>query len=1034
MREIRIRNEETGSMYPRPNTGRYRELDLIPFFLIGVLLACSAVMAVAGEVKVSQTTLEIPSYVLGPEDENPPFHNPNALRAEVENAPVYNQNVYPYPMQTDVTGQKLMKSYRAVILENDYIRLIVLPELGGRIHAAHDKTNEDFDFIYHNHVIKPSLVALRGAWVSGGIEWNFPTRGHTTNTFSPVAHKIIKAEDGSVTCVVGTSEWVRRMKWAVFITVYPHRSCFRTRILVSNPTLTHNLAYFWSNAAVHAWPDTQIVFPPTDHTFAGMRRNPEPWPMNHGRDVSWYKNTPFAHDFFCGVPGDFHGTYNVRRDCGTVHTASGYESPGQKFWTWGTARSGLIWEGLLTDTDGQYIEVQAGRLPTQGDTWIFEPHMRESWDEYWYPVRKMRGFVKANANAAVNLSLRAGKLFLAVNTTQAYRDATLRILADRRQVLSRKLTLGPKQPWQEEIAVAEKAKTWRLELSDDHGRRIIACDTDRQPLPSPDLEPGFPSPENGSVEEVFLAGYYALKHWRPTHARRLFDEALKKDPGFTPALRMLAVLHFQAGDYEQAHKLSEAVLDRNEDDHTARYYSALSRVKLGIAERTKDDLYLIGRRAAYRHVASYLLASLAIAKDDFASAETLLRQSNRHNPSDLRTRTLLAAILRHLGQGDEAGTLVEEVLSEDPILELALAERALLGSSGDSSLLNDDPQYYLEAACGYIEMNLLEDAVRTLELCRERLGTRQHPFVDFFLGYLADRTGQPDQAETCYKRGLALSPKSVFPFRTESLAVLQTGLRYAPESWKLRYYLGTLLTAKLRWREGLEHFLAAAKTAPDWSVLYSNLGTIYWRKLNDVKKSQAAYEKARACDPDDYHYYVALDRLYAESNEPAKRQKLFAEAPPDVRNDFRVRFRHATYYCDVGRYDEALGILRDTTFIPWEGFTQVHDLFARVLHSRADKQMQQGKYDLAIKDFRQAMEYPENLGVGRPYNPNFAREYYGLGICHDALGKTALARQHLTKVVQAAGDSQWKEKAREALRKLDERDQGTRGNDTKRKE
>ncbi|MFV1966936.1 MAG: DUF5107 domain-containing protein [Pirellulaceae bacterium] len=992
-------------------------LYLSLFFLAGALLACSAVMATAGEVTVRETTLEIPTYALGPDDKNPPFHNPNALRAETEDAPVYNQNVYPYPMQTDVTGQKAVESYRAVLLENDYIRLIILPELGGRIYAAHDKTNDDFDFIYHNHVIKPSLVALRGAWISGGIEWNFPTRGHTTNTLSPVGYKIIKGEDGSVTCVVGTPEWVRRMKWVVLITVYPDRSCFRTRILLSNPTLTHNLAYFWSNAAVHAWPDTQVIFPPTDHTFAAMRRSPEPWPINHGRDVSWYKNTPFAHDFFCGIPGGYHGAYNSQRDCGTVHTASGYESPGQKFWTWGTAPSGVIWEDLLTDTDGQYIEVQAGRLPTQGDTWIFEPHMRESWDEYWYPVRKLQGFVKANPEAAVNVSLRAGKLFLAANTTREYRDVTLRVLADGRQVLSRKLTIGPRQPWQEEIAVSDKAKIWRLALSDDRGRRIITYETDRKPLPSPDLEPQFPPSQSGSAEEVFLAGYYALKHWKPAGARQLFEEALKKDPGFAPALRMLAILHYQAGDFEKAYGLSRNVLARNEDDHTARYYSALCRIKLGIDERTKDDLHLIGRRAAYRHVAPYVLASLAVAEGDFPGAETLLQRSIRHNPSDLKARTILASVFRHMGRDDKATELVEGVLSEDPIHEMAILETAFLGGGKDElNLLNNDPQYYLEAACGYIEANLLEDAVRALELCQGKPGAREHPFVDFFLGYLADRMGRQDRAESCYEKGLALSPKYVFPFRTESLAVLQTGLRYEPESWKLHYYLGTLLTAKLRWREGLEHFLAAKKASPNWSVLYSNLGTIYWRKLKDVKKAQAAFEKVRACDPDDYHYYIALDRLYAEAGEPAKRETLFSQAPLDVENDFRVRFRHATYYCDMGRYDEALGVLREATFIPWEGFTQVHDLYARVLHLRAGKQAREGNYDPAIKDLRQVMEYPENLGVGKPHNPSFVREYYHLGVYYQALGKTALARRYLMKAAQSPSDSHWNEKAREALR------------------
>ena len=985
----------------------------------GALLACSALVARAGEVVVREATLQIPTYSVGPEDQDPPFHNPNALRAEIENAPVYNQCVYPYPMQTQVTRKKTTASYQAVILENDYIRLIVLPELGGRIYAAHDKTNGDFDFIYHNHVIKPSLVALRGAWISGGIEWNFPTRGHTTNTFSPVAHKIVKADDGSVTCVVGTTEWVRRMRWSVFVTVYPERSCFRTRILLDNPTLTHQRAYFWSNAAVHAWPDTQVIFPPSDHTFAGMRRHPESWPLNAGRDVSWYKNTPFAHDYFCGTPGEFHGAYNHQRDCGSVHTAASHECPGRKFWTWGTARSGLIWEDLLTDADGQYIEVQAGRLPTQGDTWIFEPHLRESWEEYWYPVRKMKGFVNANAEAAVNLTCQAGKLLLAVNTTRLYRDATLRVETDGHQLLARQLTVGPRQPWQEEVAVAKEAKTWQLDLSDKDGQPIISYSSDPPTLPAPDLEPELQLHEDASAEELFLAGYYALKHWRPARAERLFQQALQRDSGFTPALRQLAILHFQAGDFQKAHELASAVLARNDDDYTARYYRVLSRIKLGGTERVKDDLYLLGRRAEYRHVAPYVLAALAVAQGDLLGAESLLRQSIEQNASDRKARVILAAVLRRQARQDEGQRLVRNVLSEDPLHELALVESVFLGCAQEApSLLKSDPQYSLEAACAYLEMGLLEDASKALELCQDTPGVPSHPFVAFFLGYLADRMGQADRARSCYEKGLALSPKSLFPFRTESLAVLQTGLRYQPDHWKLHYYLGTLLTAKLRWREGLKHFVAAQKSSPDWPVLYSNLGTIYWRKLKDRKSARAAFEKARELDPGNYRYYVALDRLYAESGESARREPLLTQAPPVVRNDFRVRFRLASCYCDSGRSDEALAVLRETTFIPWEGFTQVHDLYARVLRLRSQERMQAGDYAGAIQDLSRAMEYPENLGVGKPHQPDFSYEYYHLGLCHRALGQTKLARQNLTKAAESAGDSPWAEKARTALRAL----------------
>ena len=1015
MSDSRVVRAEVCSTCLSGGLGHWRHFGAA-LIVLGVLVANLCPTTEAGDVTVRETSLEIPTYLLGPEDENPPFYNPNALGAQEGEAPVYNQNVYPYPMQTGITGRKAVEKYQAVVLENEFIRLIILPELGGRIYAAHDKTNEDFDFIYHNRVIKPCLVALRGAWISGGIEWNFPTRGHTTNTFSPVAHKITKAEDGSITCVVGTTEWVRRMKWAVGITVYPERSCFRTRILLTNPTLTHNRAYFWANAAVHAWSDTRVIFPPADHTFAGMRRNPEPWPINRGADVSWYKNTPFAHDFFCGVPGDFHGAYNADRDCGTVHTSSGHESPGQKFWTWGTAPSGTIWEDLLTDDDGQYIEVQAGRLPTQGDTWLFEPHMREQWDEYWYPVRNMKGFVKANTEAAVNLLPGDRSMCLAINATREYSNATLSLKADGKQVLSRKLTISPQKPWQETIPAAGKTKNWDLDLLDQSGRPIIEYSTQREPLPVPDLEPEFPAPEKASAEQICLAGYYALKHWRIDRAESLFHRALEKDAGFTPALRMLAILHFQAGDLEKAYELSEAVLARNDDDYTARYYSAMCRVKLGIAERTKDDLHLIGRRAAYRHVAPYLLASLAVTEGDLDGAEALLRRAIMQNPGDLRTRTILASVLRNLGREDAAEEIVEGVLRENPIDALALMERTLLkAGGGDVSVVSQDPQYYVEAACAYMEMNLLGDAAAVLELCRARPDVPKHPFVDFYLGYLADRQGQRDLALTCYQRGLALSVKSVFPFRNESLAVLRTGLRHEPENWKLHFYLGTLLTAKRRWREGLEQFLAAEKSSPDCPVLYSNLGTIYWKKLDDVKKAQAAYERARKLNPNDYHYYVTLDALYALTKQPAKRGVLFSQAPPEVENDFRVRFRQASYYCDEGRYGEALDVLGKTTFTPWEGFTAVHGLYAQILNERAKKHMREGKYDAAVKDLRLAMEYPENLGVGRPHDPDFGCEYYHLGLCYRATGDKRLAGQYLMKAVDSR-NAEWSDKARAELK------------------
>ncbi len=982
--------------------------------LLLLAMAMSSLLTDGGQgfqTTIRETTLVIPTYATGADDKNPPLEN---------------LNVYPYSMQTGAPGEKVDRQYRAVVLENEWIRVIILPDVGGRIYAAHDKSNDDFDFIYHNRVIKPGLVALRGAWLSGGIEWNFPTRGHTVNTVSPVQYRILRGDDGSVTCVVGATEWVRRMRWSVATTVYPDRSCFENRICVQNPTLVHNRAYFWANAAVHAWDDTQVIFPAADHTFAGMRRNPEPWPINHGKDMSWYKNTPYPHDYFCGATGDFQGAYHHDRDCGSVHCASRHSAFGKKFWTWGTARSGAIWEDLLTDEDGQYIEVQSGRLWTQGDTWILEPHMQESWSEYWYPIQKTGGFVKANPQAAVNCVAADGELQLAVQPTRRLEEAILEVSNGETVLLRETVSIDPSAPWKKTIPLPPAAaKAYCFAVRDSHGRDIIDYRPEKPKLPKPELEPEFPAAGTATAEETYFQGYYAMKHWQLPRAIELFEESLEKDPGFTPALRSLAVVHYKQGRYEQALAMAERVLHRNDDDLTARYYRGLAKVQLGIEDRTEEDFDLIGRRAEYRHISPYVQASRAIRAGDMQRAEVLLRQSVRVNPDDRKARAVLAAVLSRRGEREEAQQLLAAILAEDPIHCLAAVEEARLGDASHLAVLRGDPQNYLETACDYLEMNLWKDAGATLALACSRATVEPHPFVHFYRGYLADRDGQNAEAAEHYRCGMELSTDYVFPFRNESIAVLETGLRHVPDGWKLHYYLGTLLLAKLRWQEGREHLLAAEKASPACAVLYRNLGEIYAHESHEPEKAIAAYRQAIRIDPNDYTYYLALDKLLAGAGRNDQRKTLFDAAPDEVKADFRVRLKYANYLVDVGQEDQALEILLNHAFHPWEGWNAGREVYLRALHQRADRHFASGRYEEAIADLRQAMEYPENLGTGKPHEPDYAREHCKLGLCHKAMNRLDLARDEFRKALAAPKATHegrdWHAMASEELKKLAER-------------
>ncbi len=976
------------------------------YLCIGILMTCLLHTGLAAEVQVREVNMEIPTYLIGPENKNPVL---------------WKSNVYPYAMQDDITRIKENATHRVVVLENEYIRVLILPDLGGRLYAAHDKTNNDFDFIYHNHVIKPGLVAMRGAWLSGGIEWNFPTVGHTVNGYSPVQYKIVRHDDGSATCVVGATEWVRRMRWVVGTTLYPDRAYFENRILLQNPTLVHHPAYFWANAGVHAWEDTQIIFPPTDYTYGHSRTATMSWPIDKGIDISWYKNIPNSESIFCGVPGDFNGVYNHERDNGTVHWADRYESPGKKFWTWGTAPKGRLWEEILTDDDGQYIEVQAGRLTTQGDAWIMEPHTSESWTEYWYPLKGMGGLVMATPDAAANLQVRNDHVFVGLNVTRPLDGARLQIFRGSDNVFDRTLDMNPTKAFMEKIPLAKTNAPCRLVLTDAQGRMMVDYSTETPASPPPVLEPVLSSDEADSdqpahareqtlalgsavgLEDTYLRSYSAQKHFSTEGAITGYEATLRKDPNYTPALRELGIIRYKQGQFAQALELLHKVLQRNEDDDMARYYRALCKIQLGIEERTQEDLHMAGRRTAYRHVAPYVLAALAVSEGDLAKAENLLRRAVRFGPDNLKARVQLAAILRHRGMKDEAAGLLDAVLRDDPLQPLAVVEKVFLGLRDELDLLRDDPQNYLETASDYAEMNLLEDAIAALDIYEKRKSATPHPFIHLYRGYYYDRLGRREEARRDYEQALKLSPDYVFPFRIESLAVLESALAYCPNEWKWRYYLGNLLTSKLRWEEGLVQFQKAAEADPKYSVLHRNLGEIYWHKQQDSAKAIAEYEKAIRHAPEDYSLYMSLDALYAETKQHDKRAAMMVAAPEKVRDNFNIALRQAVYNVDVGNYDEALKILRGRTYHPWEGWRGARQAYREALHGRAERVIKQGHYAEAIQDFLAAMEYPKNLGTGRPPNPNYVKEYYGLARCYKALKNDARAREYLEKAAAGAG-------------------------------
>ncbi len=342
-------------------------LDKKRYPVAGILLLSlfAIVPSIASQtpVKVWEEQVVIPTYLIGAPDPNPQFYFGGASQGA-------QQRIYPYPLYDNLTTEKANKAYTMVYLENEYIRIGILPELGGKIFEAVDKTNR-YNFIYHQHVIKPALISLLGAWISGGVEWDLPHH-HRASTFLPVQYKVDVNADGSKTVWVGELELRDRMRWAVGVTLHPGKSYLEASFRMVNRTSLPTSMLCFSNVAVSVNDTYQIIFPPsTQYVTFHTKNSFTTWPIattkfagtdfTAGVDVSWYKNHSNSTSMFAwNYQDDFFAGYDHGKNAGIMSIADHNVVPGKKFFTWGNSPAGHAEDTLLTDSDGPYIELMSG--------------------------------------------------------------------------------------------------------------------------------------------------------------------------------------------------------------------------------------------------------------------------------------------------------------------------------------------------------------------------------------------------------------------------------------------------------------------------------------------------------------------------------------------------------------------------------------------------------------------------------------------------------------------------------------------------
>jgi tetratricopeptide (TPR) repeat protein len=975
----------------------------VPVNSLSLLLAAAFSLvfpsASSAEVKAWQGTITVPTYGWE-EDINPKLW---ALESQAKFATtVRGSIVYPYPMQDHLSRTKVDRTYKALFLENEYLKVTCLPELGGRLHSVFDKT-EQKEMFHYNKVIKPGMIAMRGAWISGGVEWNAGPQGHTVTCVSPVDSLIGQNPDGSAYLQISDLEKSQRTQWTVRVTLHPGKAYLDERIRIFNPADAVSPYYFWNCTAFVNRPGTRFIYPMTlgtDHNGVTFFS----WPIHEGKDLSWLKNfETSASVFSVSCTFDFFGAYDVDMDRGIVQVADHRELSGKKAWTWGTWDFGQVSQKNLTDDDGPYIEVQSGPLPTQSDYGMLLPRQEISWQEWWYPVHGLGdGFEYATKDVTVKTSRQDDGLQLRIIATAEFPAATCVLSEGGRELLRKFLDLSPANPQAVTLRPAPKSSV-DATIKAKNGDVLASFTT---PLPIPKVSPPqhaeflTKSDEQLSVEEMYLKGRKLDLATNRKSARQYYEKTLAKDAQYAPALRDLAVLDIEAGLYETAIDRLKKALIRDPADGLSWYFLGVSHLK---QKNAPEALNCASQAVRCLGTASlgYDLAGRAYMRlRDYAKAVDAFEKAVLLNPQDTKARDHLLLALSAAGKGDSAYKRAKEIIAENPT---ELVPRALLALQSKAEMdrfvrqvrdfVGEGEFEMLQTSLVFAELGLLDGATRLLRAtCVDGVPqTERRPLPLYYLACFNHTDEAP--ARAYLKQAAATYKDYVFPSCPEELEVLQYAVNENPGDAYAHLHLGNLYGHLCRLDEAAQHWRKAGELNPSLSIAFRDLGLYAWAVEEDLAKAEQLYRKAIAARPKDQTLYRDLaDILLAAKNRP-EAIKVLESTQYDKMRRADVIIMLAQAYLDERRYNECIDLLESTPyFVNWEGQTITWDIFHKAHIERGQQRFEDAKFEGALQDFQAALTYPANIGVGRSNKPQEADAQYWKGKASQALGQLDEAR------------------------------------------
>lgn len=956
--------------------------------IICILIVCTSFLSGFGQdATIGEEFITFPTY---------PFSDPDPVARPGK--------MYPYFRFDGYSSSSVNKKYKMVVMENQWIKIWIAPEIGGKIWGALDKKTGKY-FLYYNNVVKFRNIGMRGAWTSGGIEFNFGSIGHAPTTATPVDYLISNNPDGSVSCFIGALELTSRTEWRVEIRLPSDKAWFETNSYWDNPTNLKTSLYHWQTAAADVGDDLKYYFP--GKAYIGHNGEASEWPvMSNGQDISLYKNNNYgsSHSYhILGEYTDWFAGYYQDNGYGFGHWSRYPYKPGKKIWIWALSRSGSIWENLLTDPEKggrQYTEIQTGLLFNQeadASTMspfkhrFFEPGAVETFTERWFPISETKGVASISKEGILNLE-KSEKGYNLIFQSLSYINDKVQLTDTSGNILSEyPVELSPEQIFEKSVKLDPSNTIIRLkngELFYEMG------DNKKTMLDRPlDIQPEF---DWESVYGLYTLGLEKARQRLYDDAKNYFERCLKKDPFFLPAYTSLADIDFKEMKYDDAEKKVMRVISFDTYDPDANFlYGTILMLKKEY-NKARDAFGVTLRSNGHRSAALTQLALIALKEKRYEEAWEYISDATLYNGLDLNLYKTAAVISRLKGDEPNYKKYLQRLLDIDPLchfpeFDLCFSSRDTLARKAFTSKISNEfkSESYIELALWYFNAGLESEASEVMSLCPE------NPLADYLTAYLAFRNNDPGKSNFYLGRANKASTEFIFPYRNEYGPILKWAGKQQP-GWKVKYY-----NALLYWSKGqldlAKEYFNDCRDEPDNFSFYLTRG-------NFIKETggneESDYLKALKIGKDNWRPYHILHGYYLSENNYDKALDLSQQAMKIFGNSYIIRFDHSQSLLYTGKYDGCIKLLETTEILPNEGASNGRKIWQNSNILNALKYYSLGKYSKALVFAENASKWPENLGVGKPYDVDERQENFVKSMILEKMGRKKEAELLLNKITE----------------------------------